>query len=432
MPLASRPLDQDPENLSGRTAEVVRSVLAGRRSVLRGMLALSGPAVVASVAYIDPGNYVTNVQAGARYGYGLLWVVLLANLIAMMFQGLSARLGIVTGHNLAELCRQRYPRRVTLAMWLLSEVAAMATDLAEFVGGAIGLSLLTGIGLLACMVIVGALTFLLLGLQARGFRPIELVIGGLVAVISMAYLAELVIAPPRWGPALHGLLVPVLPDSGALALAIGIVGATVMPHAIFLHSGLTQDRIPLRNDAERRRLVRYSDLEVILALSAAGLVNIAMVMMAAAFHFSGHVEVQDLASAYKTLTPLLGTSAGLLFLLSLLASGLSASMVATMAGQVVMQGFIGYAIPLWVRRLVTMLPSFVVVALGVNTTTALIWSQVVLSFVLPLPMITLLLISRDRAVMGTYRLRGAAFLLSVVMVTVVLGLNFALLAQTLT
>ena len=415
--------------LSGRTERTIQDVLSGRRGVSTSLFALAGPAIVASVAYVDPGNYVTNIQAGARYGYGLLWVVLLANLIAMVFQGLSARLGIVSGRNLAELCRERYPTGAVIPMWLASELAAMATDLAEFVGGAIGLSLLAHIALLPAMGVMGVLTFLLLGLQSRGFRPIELIIAGLVAVISLAYLAELFIAPPRWGQALHGLLVPRLPDAGALGLAIGIVGATVMPHAIFLHSGLTQSRVALHNDTERRRLVRFSDREVLVALSVAGLVNIAMVAMAAAFH-PGHAEVADLAGAYRTLTPLLGASAGILFLVSLLAAGLSSSMVATMAGQVVMQGFIGYAIPLWLRRSVTMLPSFVVIGVGVDPTWALIASQVVLSFVLPLPMITLLAISRDPGVMGAFRLRGRFYALSLAMVAIVLGLNTALLAQT--
>ncbi len=415
--------------ISERTESAIRQAISGRPVRLRGLFALSGPAIVASVAYVDPGNYVTNIQAGARYGYALLWVVLLANVIAMVFQGLSARVGIVTGRNLAELCRERYSRPAVIGMWLANELVAMATDLAEFVGGAIGLALLTGLPLLPAMGIMGVLTFLLLGLQSRGFRPVELVIAGLVSVISLAYLAELLIAPPHWGAALHGAVVPALPDQAALSLAIGIVGATVMPHAIMLHSGLTQARVELRDEAERSRMVRFSDREVIVALCLAGLVNMAMVAMAASFH-SGHSDVADLDGAFRTLTPLLGASAGTLFLLSLLASGLSSSMVATMAGQVIMQGFIARTIPLSLRRLVTMLPSFVVVAMGVDPTRALILSQVVLSFVLPLPMITLLAVSRDGRIMRGYRLKGAGYALSLVMLLIVLGLNAALLLQT--
>ncbi len=415
----------------GAAAErAIQQVLGGRRIGWRSLFALCGPAIVASVAYVDPGNYVTNIQAGARYGYALLWVVVLANLIAVLFQALSARLGIVSGRNLAELCRARYTRRVVIAMWLASELAAMATDLAEFVGGAIALSLLAHLALLPAMGVMGVLTFLLLGLQSRGLRPVELVIAGLVAVISLSYLAELVIAPPRWHQALHGTLWPSLPDHAALGLAIAIVGATVMPHAIFLHSGLTQNRVAVRNQIERRRLVRFSDREVLAALLMAGLVNMAMVSMAAEFHRAGHPEVADLAGAFRTLTPLLGAAAGILFLVSLLASGLSAAMVATMAGQVVMAGFLGRSIPLWLRRAVTMLPSFAVIALGVDPTRALIASQVVLSFVLPLPMITLLAISRDAGIMGGFRLRGATYVLSLCMVGLVLALNAALLAQS--
>ena len=419
-----------PASLSDRAERAIQPVLGGRRLGWRSLFALSGPAIVASVAYVDPGNYVTNIQAGARYGYALLWVVVLANLIAVLFQTLSARLGIVSGRNLAELCRARYTRPVVIAMWLASELASMATDLAEFVGGAIGLSLLAHLALLPAMGVMGVLTFLLLGLQSRGFRPVELVIAGLVAVISLSYVAELVIAPPRWHQALHGVLRPSLPDRAALGLAIGIVGATVMPHAIFLHSGLTQSRVAVRNQVERRRLVRFSDREVLAALCVAGLVNMAMVSMAAEFHHAGHREVADLASAFRTLTPLLGAGAGILFLVSLLAAGLSSAMVATMAGQVVMAGFLGASIPLWLRRSVTMLPSFVVIGAGVDPTWALIASQVVLSFVLPLPMITLLAISRDAGIMGSFRLRGATYLLSLVMVAIVLGLNLALLAQS--
>ena len=393
------------------------------------MLALAGPALVASVAYVDPGNYVANIQAGARYGYALLWVVVVANLIAMFFQAQSARLGIVTGRNLAELCRDRFSRRSAVAMWLLTEAAAMATDLAEFVGGAVGLSLLLRVPLLVGMAAMGVLTMLLLGMQKRGFRPLEILIGSLVSVISVSYLGELMIAPADWGQVLRHSVVPSIPDADALALCIGLVGATVMPHAIYLHSSLTQDRVGFRDENERRRMIRYSNREVVFALTLAGLVNMAMVVMAACFHGS-HADIASLDGAYHTLTPLLGRAAALIFLLSLLASGLSSSLVATMAGQVVMQGFVRIRIPVWVRRLVTMVPSFVVIGLGANVTQALIWSQVVLSFVLPLPMVTLLVISRDRTVMGQYRMSRRTLVLASAMVGFVSLLNAALLLQT--
>ena len=424
----ARPIDSLP-TLSDRTRTALSETLAGRSRGLRSVLALTGPALVASVAYVDPGNYVANIQAGARYGYALLWVVVLANLIAMFFQAQAARLGIVTGRNLAELCRDRFSPPAVIAMWLLTEAAAMATDLAEFVGGAVGLSLLLHAPLLVSMMAMGVLTLLLLGMQRRGFRPLEILIGALVSVISVSYLGELIIAPADWGQVLHHSVVPGIPDAAALTLCIGLVGATVMPHAIYLHSSLTQDRVRFRDDGERARMIRFSNREVVFALSVAGLVNMAMVVMAACFH-DGHSDIASLDGAYHTLTPLLGRAAALIFLLSLLASGLSSSLVATMAGQVVMQGFVSMRIPVWIRRLVTMVPSFVVIGLGADVTSALIWSQVVLSFVLPLPMVTLLMISRDAAVMGRYRMRQGTLILAAAMVGFVSLLNAALLLQT--
>lgn len=415
--------------LTDRTQHALGETLSGRRHGIRSLLPLMGPAVVASVAYVDPGNYVANIQAGARYGYALLWVVVVANLIAMFFQAQAARLGIVTGRNLAELSRDRFSTPVTMAMWLLTEAAAMATDLAEFIGGAVGLSLLLHVGLLVGMSTMGVLTLLLLNMQKRGFRPLEIVIAGLVAAISISYLGELLIAPADWGAVLYHSVVPSIPDPAAITLCIGLVGATVMPHAIYLHSSLTQNRVVLHNDTERARMVRFSNREVVFALTIAGLVNMAMVVMAACFH-GNHAEIDSLEGAYHTLTPLLGRAAALIFLISLLASGLSSSLVATMAGQVVMQGFVGFRIPIWIRRLVTMLPSFIVIALGANVTSALLWSQVVLSFVLPLPMITLLMISRDQRVMGRFRMNGRTLLMASIMVAFVSILNVTLLLQT--
>ena len=361
--------------LSSRTDAAIAEALAGRRHGLRAMLPLAGPAFIASVAYVDPGNFATNIQAGAQYGYGLLWVVLGANLLAMLFQAMSAKLGIVTGHNLAELCRMHFPRRLVLVMWLISEVAAMATDLAEFLGGAIGLSLLFGMPLLAGMAVTAVATYLILLLDRSGYRPLELVIGGMVGVIAASYVIELFIAPPAWRQALHGTVTPHLADGGAVALAVGIVGATVMPHAIYLHSGLTQARGGARNDAARRRLIAFSHGEVLVALSLAGLVNMAMVMMAAAAFHAGHAEIAEIETAYRTLIPLFGRAAALVFLVSLIASGLSSSAVGTMAGQVIMQGFLRRRIPIWLRRAVTMLPAFAVVAMGADATNSLIYSQ---------------------------------------------------------
>jgi manganese transport protein len=380
---------------------------------------------------MDPGNFATNIQAGAKYGYGLLWVVLLANVIAMLFQALSAKLGIVTGRNLAELCRDHFPRPVVWAMWIVSEIAAMATDLAEFLGGAIGLALLLHMPLFAGMAVTAVVTYGLLTFERFGFRPIELIIGAMVTLIGLCYLVEMFIAPVDWASAAVHTFTPQLADAEALLLAVGIIGATVMPHAVYLHSGLTQGRMPVRDDGERRKVLRFSNQEVIVALTVAGLVNMAMVMMASSAFHAGHPEVAEIETAYHTLTPLLGAAAAAVFLLSLVVSGVSASTVGTMAGQMIMQGFVGFRIPIWVRRLVTMLPAFVVVGLGANATNALVISQVVLSIALPLPMIALLLFTGRRDIMGVFtngRLTRAA---AVTATIVVLGLNTFLIIQTL-
>src|SRR5271168_1903013 len=418
-------------SLSAHTLATARAILAGQGHGWRRYLVFAGPAVVASIAYMDPGNFATNIQAGARYGYGLLWVVLLANLVAMLFQALSAKLGIVTGRNLAEMCRDHFPQSIVLGMWVVSEIAAMATDLAEFLGGAIGLSLLLHIPLFAGMIVTAIMTYGLLMFQAFGFRPIELIIGGMVSVIALCYLVEMFIVPIDWLSAAFHSVVPQIADAQALLLAVGIIGATVMPHAVYLHSGLTQDRMPVRDDTERRKVLRFSNREVILALTIAGLVNMAMVMTASSAFHAGHPEVAEIETAYHTLTPLLGAGAAAVFLLSLIVSGISASVVGTMAGQVIMQGFVGFRIPILLRRLVTMLPAFVVVAIGVNATKALVVSQVVLSIALPLPMIALIIFTGRRDIMGAFtngRLTRIAALIGTV---VVLALNFVLIAQTL-
>jgi manganese transport protein len=417
-------------SLSEQTVATARQVLAGQRRGLRGSLAFVGPAVIASIAYIDPGNFATNIQAGAKYGYSLLWVVLAANLIAMLFQGLSAKLGIVTGRNLAELCRDHFSRPVVFGMWGVSEIAAMATDLAEFLGGAIGFSLLLHLPLIAGMAITAVITYALLMSEAYGFRPLELVIGAIVAVIGLCYLIEMFIAPVDWSAAAYHTFVPQIADSEALLLSVGIIGATVMPHAIYLHSGLTQSRIPVRDDADRRKVLHFSNREVVVALAVAGLINMAMVMMASGAFHAGHSDVAEIETAYHTLTPLLGSAAAGIFLVSLIASGVSSSTVGTMAGQMIMQGFIGIRIPIWFRRLVTMIPAFVVVALGVNATSALVVSQVVLSLALPLPLIALLIFTGRRDIMGVFTNSRFTAALAIAGTAIVLVLNLVLIAET--
>jgi manganese transport protein len=417
-------------SLSDRTVAAGREVLAGRRRGMRALLPFAGPAVLASVAYMDPGNFATNIQGGARFGYLLLWVVVLANLVAMLFQALSAKLGIVTGQSLAQLCRAHFPRPLVYAMWLASEVAAMATDLAESLGAAIGLSLLFGLPLLTGLLITFAATYLLLLLQGRGFRPIEMVVAAFIGVIAVCYLIELFVAPPDWPAFAFHAVVPGLAGPDSVTLAVGIIGATVMPHAIYLHSSLTQARVPARNDAERRRIIGYSNREVLVALGLAGLVNMAMMAMAATVFHQGHPEVAAIETAYHTLVPLLGVGAAAVFMTSLLASGLSSSVVGTMAGQTIMQDFVGFRIPLPVRRLATMVPAVIVVALGTDSTQALVLSQVVLSLVLPVPMIALLVLSGRRDVMGSFVSRRTTRVAAVTGAVVVLGLNTVLLLQT--
>lgn len=419
-----------PASLSQHTVEAAHRLLDGQRRSWREFLVFAGPAVVASIAYMDPGNFATNIQAGAKYGYGLLWVVVLANLIAMLFQALSAKLGIATGRNLAEMCREHFSKPVVWMMWMVSEIAAMATDLAEFLGGAIGLSLLFNLPLLAGMAVTAMIVYGILMFERRGFRPVELIIGSLVAVIALCYLVEIFMVPVDWPSAAVHSVLPQIADGQALLLAVGIIGATVMPHAVYLHSGLTQARIPARDARDKRKIVRISNVEVVIALAIAGLVNMAMVIMASGAFHAGHPEVAEIGTAYHTMTPLLGAAAASVFLISLLASGVSSSTVGTLAGQMIMQGFVGFRIPIWVRRLVTMFPAFVVVSLGANATRALVISQVVLSIALPLPMIALLMFTRRTDIMGhlaNSRLTHAA---AVVATAVVLMLNMLLILLT--
>lgn len=416
-------------NSTKRTQDGIRDVLDGKRGGPRSALLFAGPAIIASIAYMDPGNYATNIQAGAGYGYTLLWVVVIANMIAMLFQALSAKLGIVTGKNLAELCRDNFPKPVVFAMWVVSEIAAMATDLAEFLGGAIGLALLFNMPLMSGMVVTAIITYGILMFEGKGFRPMELIVGAFVAVIGLCYIVEIFIAPIAWADAARGMVMPQLPDSTALTIAVGIVGATVMPHAIYLHSGLMQSRAVARDNKDRAKLVKFSNREVVLALAAAGAVNMAMVMMAASAFSSGNPEVAEIETAYHLLTPLLGGAAAAFFLTSLIASGISSSVVGTMAGQMIMQGFLHIRLPLWLRRAVTMVPAFAVVAMGVNATNALVMSQVVLSIALPVPMIALIIFAGRRDIMGEFKMGGAVRFFATVGALVVLSLNFVLLAE---
>lgn len=375
---------------------------ASARRGLARLIPFLGPAFIASIAYVDPGNFATNIQGGAQFGYTLLWVVVASNLMAMLIQTLSAKLGIATGLNLAELCREHFPRPVVWTMWLLMELVAMATDLAEFLGAAVGFNLLFGLPLWAGGILTAVVTFLILGLENKGFRPVEAVITGLLGVIAACYVAETFLDRPDWGQVAFHAVVPRFAGAESVLLATGILGATVMPHVIFLHSALTQGRIRVQGKEQKRRLFRFQLVDVGIAMGVAGFVNAAMLMMASAtFHRAGLHNVGTLEEAYRTLEPLLGPAARTLFAVSLLAAGLSSSAVGTMAGQVIMQGFLHRHIPVWVRRLVTMVPSMVVIMIGLDPTRTLVISQVVLSFGLPFAVIPLVMFSRRKDLMGS-------------------------------
>lgn len=430
-----RPRVADGVTLDGAAAEGrlgagARAALEGRRHGVRALLPFLGPAFIACVAYIDPGNFATNIQGGSAFGYNLLWVVVLANLMALLIQTLSAKLGIATGQNLAEVCRDHLPPPLVYTMWAGSEVAAMATDLAEFLGASLGLNLLLHVPLLPATLITGVVTFGMLLLQRYGVRPLEVVIAGLVGVIAISYLLETVLSHPAWGQVAYHSVVPWV-SHGSILITVGIIGATIMPHVVYLHSSLMQDRIVPRSEVEARRLFHFTLPDIVIAMGLAGVINMAMLYMAAAtFHAHGFTGVADISTAYRTLTPLLGPAAGVIFAVSLLASGLSSSTVGTMAGQVIMQGFVGFTIPLWLRRVVTMAPAVVVAAIGVNPTATLVISQVVLSLILPVPVIALLYFTRRRDVMGTLVNRRGTTLLAATCTVVILVLNVVLLFQT--
>ena len=421
-----------PGSLDQRMNTQAAEVLQGRSS-RRGLARLTpfmGPAFIASVAYMDPGNFATNIGAGSKFGYLLLWVIAGASLMAMLIQHLSASLGIATGKNLPELIRERWPR-VVWPYLVQAELVAMATDLAEFIGASIAFQLLFNIPLIWGAVITAIVTFSLLTLQKRGFRPMEIAIAGFVGVIAVAYLVQLIRSRP--GIEALGGFIPRFDGPDSLYLAVGIIGATVMPHVIYLHSALTQNRIKTNSDAEKRKVARMSRTDLLIAMSLAALINMSMLAAAAAtFHATGRTDVGDLSVAYQTLTPLLGGGAAIAFGLALLASGLSSSAVGTMAGQVVMQGLIRFSIPIWLRRTITMWPAFAVILLGLNPTETLILSQVVLSFGIPFALVPLLIFTANRDLMGVLTSSRVVQVIGWMIAALIIGLNGYLLAQTFT
>jgi manganese transport protein len=404
--------------------------LSGEHRGLRGLLPFLGPAFIAAVAYVDPGNFATNVAGGAKFGYLLLWVIIAANLMAMLIQSMSAKLGIATGRNLPELCRERFGTRTARVLWLQAEAVAMATDIAEFVGAAVGLNLLFNIPLFAAGVITGVAAYVILALQARGFRGLEAVIAGLVGVIVAGFAFPGWFADPSGGDVARGLI-PGFHGSESLVLAAGILGATVMPHVIYLHSALTQHRVVGENPEERRKIFRFELIDVIIAMTIAGLINISMLVMAAGiFHARGMTGVEDLDQVFSGLGATVGHHADIVFGIALLASGISSSSVGTLAGQIVMQGFLQRQIPLFLRRSITMAPALLILAIGLNPSRTLVLSQVILSFGIPFALIPLLIFCRNRGLMGTLVNRRSTTVLAVIVITVIVALNCFLLEQS--
>jgi manganese transport protein len=422
-----------PENVLPGEAAVASAAyrsLEGHHRGIRRVWPFLGPAFVAAVAYIDPGNFATNISGGAKFGYLLLWVVLSANLIAMLVQTQSAKLGIATGKNLAELCRERFSRRTSIGLWLQAELVAMATDVAEIVGAALGLNLLFGIPLFPAGVIAGIGAFTILALQQMGFRRLEAGITVLVGVVVASFVFELFDASPDGGEVVKHLFVPGFAGTESLLLATGIIGATVMPHVVYLHSALTQRRIVGRNEAEKKRILGFEKVDVVIALSLAGLVNLSMMIVAAAlFHTSGLTGVETIDGAYEGLQTLVSDRAATIFGVALLASGFASSSVGTMAGQVVMQGFIERQIPLFLRRAITLAPALLVLAIGLDPTDALVGSQVVLSFGIPFALVPLLVIAANKKLMGNLANPRWLTALASVLAALIIALNAFLLLQ---
>jgi manganese transport protein len=398
---------------------------------LRPSWYLLGPAFVAAVAYVDPGNFATNISGGAKYGYLLLWVILSANLMAMLIQNLSAKIGIATGRNLPELCRERFPRSVSWGLWIQAELIAMATDLAEFVGAAIALNLLFDVPLFPAGLITAVVAFGILALQHRGYRTFEIAIIALLAVILFGFLYQTFVAEAISTDILGGF-VPRFSGTNSILLATGILGATVMPHVIYLHSALTQDRIRPRDNAEKQKLLRFQRVDVLLAMGIAGLVNMSMLIIAATlFHGSALANVDTIEGAHAGFKQIVGPGAAIAFALALLASGFASSSVGTYAGQVVMQGFINRRIPLALRRVITMTPALVVLALGLDPTGSLVISQVVLSFGIPFALVPLVVLTSKREIMGDLVNRRVTNVVATAVAGLIISLNLFLLWQTL-
>jgi manganese transport protein len=403
-----------------------------KKNIFTRLIPFIGPAFIASIAYVDPGNFATNIQAGSEFGYTLLWVIVLSNLMAMLIQSLSAKLGIASGQNLAENCRNHYSKPVVYGMWVLMELVAMATDLAEFLGAAIGFQLLFGFPLVIGGILTAICTFLILGLERYGFRPLEIAITVMATVIALCYILETILDKPNFKALLYHSVVPQFSGTESILLASGILGATIMPHAIFLHSALTQQRIIVKNPDKLKKLFKFEVLDVLIAMGIASFVNMAMLIMSAAtFHQQGYTNVATIEDAHLTLKPLLGNAASWIFAISLLASGLSSSTVGTSAGQVIMQGFLHKHIPVWLRRSITLIPSMIVIAIGLDPTRTLVISQVILSFGLPFAIIPLIIFTKNKKIMGVLVNKKITTIILSLIAVFVIFLNIFLISQVL-
>jgi manganese transport protein len=426
----------EPEEIKpkdNRTVSAAAAVLEGgdKRGLFKRLLPFLGPAFIASVAYMDPGNFATNIQGGAQFGYLLLWVIVASNLMAMLIQTLSAKLGIASGRNLAEICREKFSHKTVIGLWILAEIVAMATDLAEFLGAAIGFQLLFNIPLFWGAILTAIATMIILSLERYGFRPLEAVITTLVGVIAACYLVETVLGHPDWGAIANNAFIPRFKGTESILLASGILGATVMPHVIYLHSALTQGRIITHEPSQLKRLFHYEIIDVLLAMGMAGLINAAMLIMAASTFFNAGVgDVGSIEEAHRTLTPLLGRASSWIFAVSLLAAGLSSSAVGTMSGQVIMKGFLRWQIPAVWRRLITMLPPLVVIGFGLDPTRTLVLSQVILSFGIPFALVPLVMFTASKDIMGILVNRRVTTIVASAISALIIALNIFLLYQT--
>lgn len=404
-------------------AKAVQDALDGKSKGFKRLLPFLGPAFIAAIAYIDPGNFATNISAGSKYGYMLLWVILFSNLMAFLIQVLSAKLGIATGKNLPEIARDRYPKWVSAGLWIQGELVIMATDLAEFIGAALGLNLLFGIPMVEAAIIAAIGSFAILELQRRGYRALEAGIAGLLFVVVIAFALQTFFAKPDAASVLEGLFIPKIDGMDSVLLATGILGATVMPHAIYLHSALTQRRVVGKTDSERKKIFRFETIDILIAMVIAGAINASMLIVAAALFFKNGLYVEDLGVAYQQFGHYIGPASAILFGIGLLAAGLSSSSVGTLSGDIIMQGFIRYRIPLYLRRFITIIPPMIIIISGVNATEALVWSQVVLSFGISFALVPLIMFTSNKRLMGALTNRKWVTALAWLIAVLVIALN---------